>query len=57
MGVTGFDAMFQKDGPGGRVKTRAKDAKWLLEENLGQYSPKGASILRLVRNSKGVDFI
>jgi hypothetical protein len=54
VGMTGYDEMFTKEGKGA---VRAKDAKWLIEENLRNYSPKLATILRYIQGSKGVEFV
>lgn len=54
VGVTGYEEMFKKEGRGA---VRAKDAKWLVEESLRDYSPKMATIIRYIQHSKGVEFV
>lgn len=54
VGQEGFDSIFTKDAKGA---VRANDAKWLVEENLRNYSPKIATILRFIKHSEGVDFV
>jgi hypothetical protein len=60
VGEGGFNNTFRKEGKGIAVKYRCKDgvsADWLASENIGEFSPKAATILDSVRGSKGVCFI
>jgi len=54
VGLRGFQNNFVKKGRG---VISTKDASWLAEENINNYSPKIASILRFIQHSEGVGFI
>ena len=53
VGSVGFNATFKKMGRG---VVRCSDPSWLDLENLGDYSPKLASIVELINYAEGVQF-
>jgi hypothetical protein len=60
IGEAGFNNTFRKEGKGIGIKFRCKDgvsADWLASENIGEFSPKAATVLDSVRGSKGVCFL
>ena len=60
IGESGFNNTFGREGKGIAVKFRCKDgvsADWLAAENIGEFSPKAATVLDLLRGSKGVSFL
>jgi hypothetical protein len=56
IGKDGFDATFKKvEKSKGAVK--ATDAKWLLLENIRNYAPKVATIMRYLKHTDGIGFV
>lgn len=53
VGLRGFNSIFTKEGKG---VYRASDASWLAEDQISQFSPKGATVLRHIKHSEGVCF-
>jgi hypothetical protein len=57
----GFDSVFDETSHSvknfTRFKSRIEPPTWLLQENLVNYSPKTAFILKQIRNAEGIIFI